>query len=87
MSDLSHELLRQMGDLAKDVYRPPPSVIGARLRIGVVDAVNAAAGSDRASVTIDGLPVPYDAGYSPSVNDVVWWIEDQQVRVVGGKLA
>lgn len=87
MSDIANQLRRQMGDLAQDVYSPPAAVIGARLRLGVVDAVNAAAGSDRATVTIDGLPVPYDAGYSPTVNDVVWWLEDQQVRVVGGKLA
>lgn len=85
MSDHAAELERLAGDYAEEVRRP--SSAGARLKFGVVDALVAAAGTDRAMVVIDGLPVPYDSAYAPTVNDVVWWLEDEQRRVVGGKLA
>jgi len=74
-----------LGDLVDDIGGIAPS--GARLRFGVVDAVLPASGSDRACVLVDGLPIPYDAAYSPVVNDVIYWHEDGQTRVVGGKLA
>jgi hypothetical protein len=77
----------RLGDLAEDVRDPRPSDIGARLRIGMVDATTAASGFDRATVTVDGLPIVYDASYSPTVGDIVYWLEDEQRRVVCGKLA
>lgn len=87
MSDAWPAIGISLGDLAADVQAPPQNSPGARLRIGVVDATTAAAGSDRATVTVDGLPIPYLSSYSPAVSDVVVWIEDEQRRVVIGKLA
>lgn len=87
MSDVENTQPRllHVGDLVDDIG--DQTAVGARLRFGVVDAVTAAAGNDRATVTVDGLPIPYDANYSPAVNDVVYWIEEGQRRVVAGKLA
>ena len=56
------------------------------LRLGVVSSVNSASGSNRATVTVDDRDIPYLSSYSPTVNDVVAWIEAGQVRVVLGKL-
>lgn len=75
------------GDLADDVQQAPQGLPGARLRLGVVDATTAAAGSDRATLTVDGLPIPYLSSYTPAPGDVVVWIEDEQRRVAIGKLA
>lgn len=75
------------GDLATDVQAPPQNLPAARMRLGVVDATTAASGADRATLTVDGLPIPYLASYAPTIGDVVVWIEDDQRRVAIGKLA
>lgn len=87
MSDAWPAIGISMGDLATDVQAPPQNAPCARLRLGVVDATTAASGSDRATVTVDGLPIPYLSSYSPTIGDVVVWIEDEQRRVAIGKLA
>lgn len=74
-----------VGDLVDDIGARPN--VGARLRFGVCVASTAASGNDRATVEVDGMQIPYDGGYTPFPGDVVYWLEDEQRRVVVGKLA
>lgn len=85
-SDLSGILAdMRVGELVDDMQARPP--VGARLRFGVCAASTPASGNDRATVTVDDMPIPYDGNYTPFPGDVVYWIEDEQRRVVIGKLA
>lgn len=58
---------------------------GALKRYGVIEAVDAYTTNDTATVTINGIRMPYLQSYSPSVGDRVCWLQQEDNRICIGE--
>lgn len=73
----------QHKELAQDLT--PQVVGGAVLRFGVVSARTDKTANDTATVTINGIKMPFLHGVEPAIGQMVAWLEAESVRLCIGE--